>query len=122
MSDTPPHDSNAEKLQVKRAQAEAAVICDLLLDSTNYAVVAERLTTYSFSRLSHRRIFEAVGRLEPNNTPADIVTIRAKLNDAHAPGVGWTATLASIMSPDAAYAIRPTPANARLHTEELLRM
>ena len=68
-----------EKVPPQNLDAEMAVLGSMLIDDEAIPVAAEALTTNSFYKHSHRKIFEAILSIYNNNKPVDLITVSDEL-------------------------------------------
>ena len=71
-----------ERIPPQNLDAEMAVLGSMLIDEEAIPVAAEALTSQSFYKDSHRKIFEAVLNLYNNNRPVDMITVSDELKRA----------------------------------------
>ena len=80
-------------------EAEQAVLGGLMLSSTAWAQVADRLTEEDFYRRDHRLIFRAIGNLAEKGEPCDAITLgewfEAQGLAEQMGGIGYVIELAS---------------------------
>nr|VFK47543.1 MAG: replicative DNA helicase [Candidatus Kentron sp. TC]VFK62919.1 MAG: replicative DNA helicase [Candidatus Kentron sp. TC] len=75
------------KLPPHSIEAEQSVLGGLMLDSSAWDQVADKLETADFYRRDHRDIFDAIRMLVQDNSPADVITVseylekRKKINE-----------------------------------------
>src|SRR5579885_2778246 len=60
-------------------EAEQSVLGGLMLDSSAWDQIADRVAAEDFYRKDHRLIFEAAGALVERNQPCDAVTLSGQL-------------------------------------------
>lgn len=70
-----------ERIPLKNMQAEMSVLSVLLSDKDAAAEIVQTLQPETFTKLSHRVIFEAAKEIAVFGMGIDIVTIQARLND-----------------------------------------
>jgi replicative DNA helicase len=68
-----------EKIPPQNLDAEMAVLGSMLIDDNAIPVAVEALTSNSFYKDSHRKIFEAIINLYNNNRPVDMITVSDEL-------------------------------------------
>lgn len=61
-------------------EAEQSVLGGLLQDATHFDAVMEVLSAADFYKAAHRNIFGAMGRLQENDLPIDVVTVADELD------------------------------------------
>ncbi|MDR2877895.1 MAG: replicative DNA helicase [Chromatiales bacterium] len=67
--------TDALRIPPHSIEAEQAVLGGLMLDSSAWETVADRVTEEDFYRHEHRLIFRAIGALCTRNDPVDVVTV-----------------------------------------------
>ena len=68
-----------ERIPPQNLDAEMAVLGSMLIDDDAIPVAAEALTSHSFYKDSHRKIFEAILNIYNNNKPVDMITVSDEL-------------------------------------------
>ncbi len=63
------------KLPPQALEAEQSLLGGLLLDNRKWDEVTDEVAAADFYQHNHRLIFEAIGGLQGNNDPADVVTV-----------------------------------------------
>lgn len=61
-------------------EAEQSVLGGLLQDASNFDAVLEVLSAVDFYKAAHRAIFNAMGRIQENDLPIDVVTVADELD------------------------------------------
>ncbi len=74
-----PSDTMLEKLSPQNLEAEMAVLGSLLMDEDAISVSAESLTSNSFYKDTHKKIFETIIGLYNANRAVDIITLTDEL-------------------------------------------
>jgi len=74
-----PSDTILEKLSPQNLEAEMAVLGSLLMDEDAISVSAESLTSNSFYKDTHKKIFETIIGLYNANRAVDIITLTDEL-------------------------------------------
>ncbi|MBL4866362.1 MAG: replicative DNA helicase [Pseudomonadales bacterium] len=69
----------AIKVPPNSVEAEQSVLGGLMLDSSAWDDIAERVTDVDFYRYDHRLIFSVIGRLAEEAKPVDVVTVQEAL-------------------------------------------
>ncbi len=92
------HDAEALRLPPHSLEAEQSVLGGLMLDSSAWDKIADRLTQRDFYRKDHRLIFGAIADLAEKSRPCDAVTLSEHLEKqgqlADAGGMSYLAGLA----------------------------
>ncbi|MEL7024499.1 MAG: replicative DNA helicase [Pseudomonadota bacterium] len=92
-------DERQLRLPPHSIEAEQSLLGGLMLDNSAWDRVADAVSAEDFYRPDHRLIFAAIGRLNDDRQPCDVVTVsehlenRAELNDAG--GLDYLALLAN---------------------------
>ncbi len=109
-----PNDPQLEALKVPphSIEAEQSVLGGLLLDNGAWDRIADVLSPSDFYSDAHRLIYEHIGKLIADNTPADVVTVAEALpRRARRDYVGGLAYLGALAQNV------PTAANIRRYAE-----
>ena len=69
-------------------EAEAAIISAVLIDNSTIGDVLEILKPADCYRTAHQRIFSAITDLHHQGEPADLLTVRARLEQGRHAGRG----------------------------------
>ncbi len=86
------------KLPPQNLEAERSVLGSMLIDNEAIHRVVELLTSETFYREAHRRIFDAIINLYQRNEPADLVTVTTELKSkGQIEEVGGAAYLSSLV-------------------------
>ncbi len=88
----------AERILPHNLEAERSVLGAILIDNDTYNLAAAVLTSASFFRDAHRRIFERIVTLAERSQPIDLVTLKEELERAgDLEEVGGPAYVASLL-------------------------
>lgn len=88
----------AERILPHNLEAERSVLGAILIDNDTYNLAASVLTSASFFRDAHRRIFERMVALSERSQPIDLITLKEELErGGDLEEVGGPAYIASLL-------------------------
>ncbi len=104
--------SAIERLPPQNLDAERSVLGGILLDNAAFHKISEILQSGDFYRDAHRKLFEAMVRLQERNEPVDLITLNQELQSMGTlQEVGGAAYLASLSD------LVPTAANVAYYAK-----